>query len=42
MATAIIHTAIMRDGKRLPVPGWLSRRLEKTQVGDLMERYGVI
>lgn len=35
-------TAIMRDGKRLPVPGWLSRRLEKTQVGDLMERYGVI
>ncbi|MBD4385666.1 oleate hydratase, partial [Xanthomonas citri pv. citri] len=35
-------TAVMRDGKRLPVPGWLSRHLEKTQVGDLMERYGVI
>lgn len=34
--------AVMRDGKKLPVPRWLARRLRKTVVGELMERTGVI
>ena len=39
----LLHaTTAVRDGKPLPVPGWLRKQLDKTMVGDMLERYGVM
>ena len=39
----LLHaTTCMRDGKPLPIPGWLRKRLDRTIVGDMLERYGVM
>ncbi|WP_124054195.1 oleate hydratase [Arcanobacterium ihumii] len=35
-------TVKMRDGKKLPVPGFLRRKLQRNVVGQLLDRYGVI
>ena len=38
----IKSTRFLRDGKKLPVPGFAKRYVEKTVIGKLLEEYGVI
>ncbi|MBP2413051.1 hypothetical protein JOF48_001850 [Arthrobacter stackebrandtii] len=35
-------TRYLRDGKKLPVPGFAKRYVERTEVGRLLEEFGVI
>jgi oleate hydratase len=35
-------TAYLRDGKKLPIPDFVKKYVERTMIGRLLEEYGVI